>query len=117
VSSSWLRALAVPWAGLVAGPTAWAINTQLGYSLVPWICASKVNLIPPLALGFALTAAFAGVLSWSSLEGSEPDSVGRHEGGRPQRLLAGVGVLAAMLFAAVILTQGAAGLVLDGCER
>ena len=115
--SSRRRALAVPWAGLVAGPTAWAINTQLGYSLVPWICASQVNLVPPLALAFALTAAVGGVLSWSSLDGSEANSADGHGGGRPRQLLAGVGVLAAMLFAAVILTQGAAGLVLHGCER
>jgi hypothetical protein len=117
VISSWRRTLAVPWAGLVAGPTAWAINTQLGYSLVPWICASKVNLVPPLALAFAVAAAFGGLLSWSSLDWSEADSGARHGGGRPRQLLAGVGVLAAMLFTAVILTQGAAGLVLHGCER
>src|SRR5687768_14692367 len=28
----------MPWAGLVAGPTAWAVNTQIGYALVPWVC-------------------------------------------------------------------------------
>jgi hypothetical protein len=117
VIAAWRRTFAVPWAGLVAGPTAWAINTQLGYSLVPWICASEVNLVPPLALAFAMAAAFGGVLSWSSLDWSEADSAATHGGGRPRQLLAGIGVLAAILFAAVILTQGAAGLVLHGCER
>jgi hypothetical protein len=116
VTSSWRRAFGTPWAGLVAGPAAWAINTQLGYSLVPWICASQVNLVPPLAVALALVAAGGSFLSWVSCDWSEADR-GSHAGGRPRQLLAGVGVLAGMLFAAVILTQGAAGLVFHGCER
>jgi hypothetical protein len=35
----------------------------------------------------------------------------------PRPFLAGLSVLIGVLFAVVILTQGAAGLVLNGCER
>ncbi len=107
----------VPWAGLAAGPMAWAVNTQLGYFLVPWVCASKTNLIPPIALALALLALAGAALSWLSLPPSQMDSGGSPAGGEPRSMLAGIGVASGLLFALLILTQGAAGLVFHGCER
>ena len=39
------------WAGLVSGPGAWAVATQLQYALTPWICAHKVNLAEAYNVG------------------------------------------------------------------
>ena len=106
-----------PWAGLVTGPAAWAINTQLGYALVPWICANESKLIPPIALGMTLVALAGAFVSWLSLPQSQLDSGGSPAGGEPRSMLAAIGVASGLLFALLILTQGAAGLVFHGCER
>lgn len=108
----------VPWAGLAAGPGAWAVNTQTNYALVPWICASKINLVPIVAVVLALLALAGAFLSWRSWQASGGSE--RHWSsmdGQPRNFLAGVGTLAGLLFALVILTQGAAAFVLQGCER
>ena len=107
----------VSWAGLAAGPGAWAVNTQLGYSLVPWVCANKLPLNPAIALALALVALAGGLLSWRALRSGRPADAETQGGGHPHDFLAAMSVLTAVLFAAVILTQGAAGLLMHGCER
>ena len=108
----------VPSAGLYAGPLAWMVNTQANYSLVPWVCASKVQLVPVVALVLFLVSLAGAYLSWRAWRTTpsmpEMDNAGT---GRPHRLLAGVGTLMSGLFCLVILLQGAAGFVLQGCER
>lgn len=107
-----------PWAGLAAGPGAWAISTQVNYALVPWICAHKVNLVLVLALVLAATSLGGAFLSWRSWQAS--GGFERHWSrmdGQPRNFLAGIGTLAGLLFALVILTQGSASFVLQGCER
>jgi hypothetical protein len=111
------RFLGLSWAGIFAGPTAWAVNTQLGYALVPWVCASEVNIIPLLAVIMALLALAGAWVSWLAMPRAELDSGGSHAGGEPRGMLAGVGVASGLLFALLILMQGAAGVVFDGCER
>jgi hypothetical protein len=74
-----------------------------------------VPLVPLLSASMLLLALGGGILSWRALRLAAPAPQGR--GGSPARLLAGTGVIAAALFATVILIQGAAGLVFDGCER
>lgn len=106
----------VPWAGLVAGPGAWAVNLQANYAAVPWICAHRVNFVPVLALTLALFALAGAFLSWRTWRvASADDATG--SGGAPAHLLAGISIMSGTLFALVILTQGAAALVLNGCER
>jgi hypothetical protein len=108
----------LPSAGLYGAPAAWLVNTQLNYSLVSWICASDVQLVPLVALGFALVSLAAGYLSWRAWRSSPPlPSADDPGSARPHRLVAGVGTLIAVLFTLVILLQGAAGLVFNGCER
>lgn len=34
-----------PSAGLIAGPAAWGVSTQLNYALVPLVCGSTVPVI------------------------------------------------------------------------
>jgi hypothetical protein len=107
----------IPWAGLVTGPGAWALNQQLNYTLVPWICAHKVNPVPLISLTFAAIALLGSFLSWRALQTGKQSIADTHQGGHPYDFLAGIGIFIAVLFAAVILLQGAAGLVFHGCER
>jgi len=108
----------VPSAGVYAGPVAWLVATPANYALVPWVCAHEIQLIPVVALVLAGASLFGGVLSWRGYASAAttplPDSSG---GGRPHRFVALIGIGMALLFAIIILLQGAAGLVFHGCER
>ena len=107
----------LPWAGLAAAPTAWVANHQLTYMIVPWVCASGINLIPLVALVFAALAAAGAFVSWGSLHAPEEIVAEPHAGGHPRRMLAAVSILFALLLTLLILIQGAAALVLDACAR
>jgi hypothetical protein len=108
----------VAWAGLALGPTAWAISTQANYALAAWVCAHRLQVVPLLAAGLALVSCGGALLSWRAWRhagGPQQQALG--SGGGPHHFVAGLGVLAGLLFALIILAQGAAGLLLDGCER
>lgn len=105
-----------PAAGIVAGIIAVLFNQGVGYALVPWICASQINPVPVLAIATAAVALLGSFLSWRTLPG-RTSAAESHAGGRPLEFLAGVAVLFGFLCAALVLTQGAAGLVFNGCER
>jgi hypothetical protein len=108
----------LPFAGIVVAPAAWLVNTQANYALAPWVCAHQIQLVPVVSLLMAAISLAGGFLSWRAYASASvapfPDSSGA---GRPYRFLAGIGIVMAVLFAAVILVQGAAGLVFHGCER
>ena len=108
----------IPSAGIFAGPAAWLLNTQINYALVPWICAHGIQLVPFVTFGTALISLSGGLLSWRAWQASEPaPRIDDPFSAQPHRLTAGLGILIAILFTAVILLQGAAGFVLQGCER
>jgi hypothetical protein len=112
------RERGLPSAGLYAGPAAWFISTQGNYALVPWVCAHKLPVIPILAVVLMAVSLFGAFLSWRALASDGPVSQADWaEAGRPHRFVAAVGIMMAVLFALVILVQGAAGLVFNGCER
>ena len=108
-----------PWAGLWAGPGAWAVSTQLNYAITPWVCAHKIPLVPIFALVLAAVALAGAFLSWRAWDSPAADATEVRAGllESPPQLLAVGGVLLGLLFALVILVHGAAGLVLNGCER
>jgi hypothetical protein len=114
MAAIWARG--IPWAGLALGPGAWMVSTQANYAAVPWICAHRINFVPAAALALVLIALLGSLLSWRSYR-VEPEPAADGRGGVPHHLLAFVGVLLGILFALVIATQGAAALVLTGCER
>ncbi|TIX20626.1 hypothetical protein, partial [Mesorhizobium sp.] len=89
------------WGGLLSGPMAWAISTQLNYALVPWQCNGQVSVVLPLALVLAVLSLLGGALSWRA----------KRQGGaafKPERtrsteqFVANLGIIAALLFALVI---------------
>jgi hypothetical protein len=108
----------LPSAGIYAGPAAWLISTQANYALVPWVCAHQVQVIPIVAVVMAAFSLFGGLLSWRGYVRAaptpEPDSTGA---GRPHRFVALIGVGIALLFTAIIIVHGIAGVVFHGCER
>ena len=107
----------IPWAGLAAAPIAWAANHQLSYMIVPWVCASGINIIPLIALVFAALAAGGAFISWGSLQAPQEIVAEPHAGGHPRRMLAAVSILFALLLTLLLLIQGAAALVIDACGR
>ncbi len=112
-----LWAHGAPGAGLVAGIGAVVLNQSVNYVLVPWICATQINPVPVIAIALAATALFGALLSWRALTAAGPSLAETHAGGHPHAFLAGISILFALLCAALVLTQGAAGLVFNGCER
>lgn len=113
-----LTTLRVPWAGLLAGPAALAINLEASYALAAWTCSAGTGPIVALSavlLATALAGAFLSWRAWHALPQQVPldDSTSR----QPIALVAAAGVFLGCLFALVIALQGSAALVLDGCIR
>src|SRR4051794_16315355 len=96
-----------PWAGLMAGPGAWAINTQASYALANWTCVARFDLVPALSallMLIALLGAFVSWRAWRHFPQHAPlDDSTSHE---PCGFVAASGVFLGILFAIVILTQG-----------
>ncbi|MBV9786334.1 MAG: hypothetical protein JO264_21240 [Acidisphaera sp.] len=94
-------------AGLIAGPLAWAVNTQLGLILPDVDCSAWFRPSAPAALLLVAGALAAGYLSWRA-RADRPEAL---------RFIAVVSALSAFLFAFGLLLQAAASLLLTGCER
>jgi hypothetical protein len=105
----------VPWAGLAAGPGAWAVSTQFGYSIASWQCTAKIYPSPWFSALSILIALAGAALSWRAV--SDPDhGISPPETMRTRRFLAGASAGIGVLFALVMLMQMAAGLIFGGCE-
>jgi hypothetical protein len=99
------------WAGLVIGGIAWAANTQIGEILPMTDCIGQRHLSAIISFAGALIVLAAGGLSWR-LDGRP--SVGDD---RSLPFASQLSVLSALVFTFALLMQGAASLVLSGCER
>lgn len=104
------------WAGLLAGPSAWAVSTQFNYAVVEWQCRSQLPVIPFAAvvlIGLALAGGALSLRAWRRGGASfKPERTLDTE-----RFISLLGILASVLFSAVILMQGTASLILDWCTR
>lgn len=103
-------------AGLIAGPAAWGLNTQLAYAVASQSCETQRAVLLPIGLALiGLAAAGALVSIWSARsdegEGFDP------RGGSATRFLAGVSLGAGALFAVVIGDQLAATMIVTPCIR
>ena len=109
--SSHLQLNVMRFAGMAAGPLAWACSTQLG-QILPYVdCGRR---LPVLALSaFSLTAIslVGAYLSWCCR--TVPPSTGAETRLFLQHLSALMGVL----FGFALLLQGVATIVLNPCER
>lgn len=108
----------ISWAGLAFGAAAVAFNTQVGYSLVSANCGEATRIVVFTAMISSALAVVGGSLSAPAwLARSAPGIDETPERAASRGMIAGVGMLAALLFSLVIVLQGAAGLIVQGCQR
>jgi hypothetical protein len=105
----------VSWAGLLAGPLAWAASFQTGYLLVPDTCAERVFGIVLVSLAGIAVCLAGGFLSWRAWTRLRPTHAPNLAD--PYRFLAGLSASSAALFGFAILLQAIASLMFQGCER
>ena len=99
------------------GAAAVAFNTQVNYSLVSANCGEATRIVVFTAMITLALAVVGGLLSapaWFAR--SAPGIDETPERAAPRGMIAGVSVLAALLFSLVIVLQGAAGLIVQGCQ-
>ena len=104
----------VVWTGLALGPIAWAASHQVSDFLAGWMC-DPARYHWPLAVNVVgVTAALLGAaLCRYGRTPEESGHIGRP--GAERRFAADLGVLLNLLFAATILGQGIATLLLPPC--
>jgi cytochrome c biogenesis factor len=110
-----IRAL---WAGLLLAPTAFLLNLELAYAVVPHACSSQnrlpVHLVHLVCLVIALVGGAFALRSWrycgETWPGEEGGPVSR------SRFMAGLGLLLSVLFALVIVAQWIPSFVLNPCQ-
>ena len=103
-------------AGLITGPAAWAISTQLHYAMAPWICRGGWHVVPFSAALLVLLALAGAFLSWRHWRRRRSGPMSeRPDGGAPYEMLAVLGMLSGPLFALIIVLQAAASLIVTGC--
>jgi hypothetical protein len=111
-----IRAL---WAGLLLAPTAFLLNLEVAYAMVPTACASQnrllVHLVHAVCLIIAATGGFFALRSWRAYGETWP---GGEEGGpiARSRFMAGLGLLLSTFIVLVILAQWIPSFVLDPCQ-
>jgi hypothetical protein len=107
----------LPSAGVFAGPVAWFISTVGNYALSSWVCAHKQPAVPALAAAMVAVSLYGAFLSWRALASASAAPSDETGAGRPHRFIAAVGIMMSLLFALIIVVQGAAGVIFNGCER
>jgi hypothetical protein len=112
----WLSPLPL-WAGILAGPIAWASDLGASYALVQWTCASQrvgvLHLISLLALMLTMGGA---VMSWMALQHTDHLAT---DAGQPRaraRFMAVLGLSINALFAAAIIAGAIPRWVLNACQ-
>jgi hypothetical protein len=108
----------VAWLGVFAGPLAWMFDQQASYALTPLACNRGLHWPLYLSSAFALALVLlGGFFAWR--DRARPGPVPAEGAERPgrARFLGTLGLLTALLFAVVILSQLAAKFLLDPCQR
>jgi hypothetical protein len=111
----WLSPLAL-WAGILAGPVAWAFDLETSYALVHWTCATQQpHLLHVITLLSLLVTAGGVAISWMSWQQARTASADRDEIGRA-RFMAVLGLSAGALFTLAILASAIPRWMLDACQ-
>ncbi|HWQ36670.1 MAG TPA: hypothetical protein VNQ79_27815 [Blastocatellia bacterium] len=107
------------WAGLLAGPLAWALAQQVGYLFVTLDCSyEKTLLLSPVMLVALLMAASGALISWRNWQragGELPD-----EGGTVisrSRFMAVVGLLLSSLALLLVIAEWLPVFFYRQCQR
>ncbi len=109
--------IALQWAGLLAGPFAWAADLTASFASVKWVCGSQETWVLHLITIVALLITGGGALSsWIALQEAPPDAA--VDGPRPfdrGRFMALLGLAISAMFATVIIANDIPRAVLDAC--
>jgi hypothetical protein len=122
VARRWFAApsgITLLWSGILAGPTAWALDLVVSYSLVQWTCGGGPPVVLHLITLFALAViGFGAFNAWRALavvppgaptDGSQPDQRGR--------FMAVLGLAMCALFAVLVIATSIPRWVLDACQQ
>ena len=113
----WLTPLPL-WAGILAGPVAWAFDLEASYAVVKWACHTQNREVLPLITIVSLAVVLAGaIISWKALNRTSNDT--SMDGGQPRqraRFMAVLGVASCALFALQILAGAIPHWMLDACQ-
>jgi hypothetical protein len=110
-----LRAL---WVGLLLAPTAFLINLEVAYALVPTACSTRnelpVHLVHLACLMLTLYGLLTARRCWKAVgatwPGEEGDPLAR------SRFMAGIGVLMSVFVALVIVADWIPSFMLNPCQ-
>jgi hypothetical protein len=109
------RRNATRYAGLVAGPVAWALNTQLGQILPYLECDIRLPLLAAISALLAVFSLAAALVSW--LGNGAPAEQATSYRIHTEDFITGLSAFAGAMFAFALVLQGASSLVLSGCQR
>jgi hypothetical protein len=113
----WLTPLPL-WAGILAGPVAWAFDLEASYAVVKWVCQTQNHEVLFLITLVSLAVVLAGaIFSWKALIRTSNET--STDGGRPRqraRFMAVLGVASCALFALQILAGAIPHWMLDACQ-
>jgi hypothetical protein len=108
----------IGWAGLAAGPGAWAVSTVVGYVEGSHACGSGSGGLLIITLACILVAVAGSLISWPAWAPlSQPAEAHGGSGGLPYRTVAAMGVLLGGFFAVVILAQMLGPMMIGACDR
>ena len=114
MTRSHLQRNVMRYAGMAAGPLAWACSTQLG-QILPYVdCGRRLPLLAVSAFGLAAISLFGAYLSWCC----RTDPPGRASTAAEIRLFSQhLSALMGVMFGFALLLQAAAAIALNPCER
>jgi hypothetical protein len=109
--------IAALWAGILAGPVAWALDLTISYAIVKWTCGGQRTAVLHLITIAALLMTSGGAAaSWRALQqapaGSSDDGPRSIDRGRFMALL---GLVCCALFALAMIGNAIPRLMLDAC--
>jgi hypothetical protein len=105
------------WAGILAGPLAWALELVVNYALVKPACGRGWSPFNVVTLGALLIVAAGAFASWRALTATPTDAP--TDGGHPidrSRAMAIYGLWSAALFGVVVVAGAVPQWMLDACK-
>ena len=106
------------WAGILAGPIAWALDLLVCYAIVKWTCLTGRHwLFDASTIGGLAIVAVGAALAWSALQ--ETAQAEPTDGGMPlqrAKFMAILGLTASALFGLTIAAAWIPRFVLDACQ-
>ena len=101
------------WAGVLAGPLAWASNLGISYAIVKWTCGSRHTIaFHAITIGALIVIGAGAVPAWSGLDRARAAGVS----GERIRFMARWGLLSCAFFALVVVATSIPAWVLNACQ-